>query len=97
MKKWMMIAVLAGVSASVQAAPEGQPAKKTPVAKDMTKEQFVAMEKAKWAEKGWRWNQVKVESNFDEMDVNKDGLASGKERKDWFAKKKAEKAAEKAQ
>lgn len=58
-------------------------------ATDMTRQQFVAMEKAKWAEHGWRWNQAKVESNFDEMDVNGDGIASGKERQAWYAKKKA--------
>ena len=56
---------------------------------DMTKEEFVASEEAKWAKAGWRWDQAKVESNFAEMDTNQDGLASGKERQAWFAKKKA--------
>lgn len=55
----------------------------------MSKSQFVAMEKAKWESNGWPWNREKVESNFEEIDVNNDGVASGIERQKWFAKKKA--------
>jgi beta-glucanase (GH16 family) len=71
-----------------QARPEQQPPQKK-TATDMTKEEFVAMEKVKWAKNGWPWNQAKVESNFDDMDTNRDGIASGKERQLWFANKKA--------
>lgn len=77
MKKWIIGAVLASTVWQVQAA-------------DMTQQEFVAMEKAKWAQKGWTWNQDRVESNFKTMDLNKDGLASGKERQTWYARKKAE-------
>ena len=64
----------------------GDAAKKSPT--DWTKDEYVAMEKTKWAKNGWAWNQAKVESNFSEIDANKDGIASGKERQVWFAKKK---------
>lgn len=64
------------------------PIKKT--ATDWTKVEYIAKEKVKWAKNGWRWNQSKVESNFAEVDTNNDGLASGKERQAWFAKKAAE-------
>ena len=56
-----------------------------------SKDGFIAKEKAKWEQNDWPWNQEKVESNFAEIDTNDDGFASGKERQDWFAKKKAEK------
>ncbi|WP_272482036.1 kappa-carrageenase [Fuerstiella marisgermanici] len=56
---------------------------------DWSKQQYVAREKVTWEENGWTWNQSKVESNFGEIDVNKDGIVSGKERQAWFAKKKA--------
>lgn len=76
-----------------KSAPTAKPAAAKAVVKkaptDKTKAEFVAMEKAKWEQKGWRWDQAKVEANFDEMDKDKDGLASGKERHAWFAKKKA--------
>ncbi|GAA5508702.1 kappa-carrageenase [Novipirellula caenicola] len=55
---------------------------------NMTKAEFVAMEKEKWNRAGWAWDQAKVESNFDEMDTNHDGITSGIERQRWFAKKK---------
>ena len=56
-------------------------------ATDWTKEEFIAMEKAKWSRNGWAWNQTKVESNFHEIDTNEDGVASGSERQAWYAKK----------
>jgi hypothetical protein len=71
-----------------QARPEQQPPQKK-AATDMTKEEFVAMEEVKWATNGRPWNLAIVESNFDEMDTNRDGIASGKERQLWFANKKA--------
>jgi beta-glucanase (GH16 family) len=58
-------------------------------ATDWTKAEYIAMEKAKWSKNGWTWNQAKVESNFAEIDTNKDGNASGKERQAWYAKKAA--------
>lgn len=71
-----------------QARLEKQPSKKE-TATDMTKEEFVSMEKAKWAANGWAWNHAKVESNFDEIDTNQDGIASGQERQLWYATKAA--------
>lgn len=65
----------------------GETAKKTTT--DWTKAEFLAMEKVKWEKNGWTWNQRKVESNFAEMDLNHDGVASGKERQDWYAKQAA--------
>ena len=57
-------------------------------ATDWTLAEYIASEKLKWDQNGWTWNQTKVESNFHEIDTNNDGLASGKERQEWFAKKK---------
>lgn len=64
-------------------------AAKKKAATDWTKDEYLVKEKATWEKNGWNWNQAKVESNFIEIDTNKDGIASGKERQDWFAKKKA--------
>ena len=58
---------------------------------DLTKTEYLAKEKIKWQKNGWRWNPSKIEANFAEIDTNKDGLASGKERKAWFAKKAQQK------
>lgn len=58
---------------------------------DWTKAEYVAKEKAKWTKNGWKWNQSKVESNFDDVDTNGDGLATGKERREWFLRKSAPK------
>ncbi len=55
---------------------------------DWTKAEYLEKEKAKWDANGWAWNQAKVDSNFMEIDENQDGIASGLERKNWFAKKK---------
>ncbi|MFG0253738.1 MAG: kappa-carrageenase [Rhodopirellula sp. JB053] len=55
----------------------------------MNMDQFVAMEKAKWLKKGWRWDRSRVETAFAEMDTNHDGIASGTERKKWFAQRKS--------
>ena len=56
---------------------------------DWPKGLFIAKEKANWEKNGWDWNQAKVESNFVEIDINQDDVASGKERQDWYTKKKA--------
>ena len=58
-------------------------------ATDWTKGEYIAKEKSKWAEKGWRWDLARVQSNFVEVDSNKDGIASAQERQAWFAKKAA--------
>lgn len=52
-----------------------------------SKETYVQKEKANWERNGWAWNQSKVESNFAEIDTNEDGVASGVERKAWYAAK----------
>ncbi|MDF7825389.1 sulfatase-like hydrolase/transferase [Pontiellaceae bacterium B12227] len=54
---------------------------------DQSLEMYIAKEKIKWEQKGWPWKQENVERNFAEMDVNRDGIASGKERNAWYAKK----------
>ncbi len=59
-------------------------------ATDWTKDEFISREKATWVKNGWEWNQAKVEANFDEIDANGDGIASGLERQAWFKKKAAE-------
>lgn len=83
MKKWMTIALLVCVGASVQAAVG-----------DSTKEEFIAREKVKWQKKGWRWDQAKVDANFAKMDADGDGILSGKEKQAFWGKGK--KAAAKA-
>lgn len=55
---------------------------------DWSMADYMEREEAKWKKNGWPWNQTKVESNFREVDTNSDGVASGKERQDWFAMKK---------
>lgn len=65
-------------------------ASKAPANTDWSKDKYIAQEKANWVKNGWAWNQAKVESNFAEVDTNKDGIASGKERQAWYAKKKAD-------
>lgn len=69
----------------------GESSSKPPASTDWTKQQYIAKEKANWEKNGWEWNQAKVESNFAEIDTNKDGIASGKERQAWYAKKKRQK------
>lgn len=65
-------------------------------AQSQTCAQFVAEQKVNWAEKGWDWNQAKVERDFADIDVNKDGLITYAEKKAWWVKKDAEKAARNA-
>lgn len=55
---------------------------------DWTKEKYMLKERAKWDSNAWPWNQEKVEANFTEIDTNDDGIASGVERKNWYASKK---------
>ncbi|VGO18492.1 EF-hand domain-containing protein [Pontiella sulfatireligans] len=73
-------------SAKPAPAPRAAPvAKKTHVA-DQTKAEFVASQKVRYESKGWKFNQATVEKMFVEIDVNKDGLADGKEKKAYWAK-----------
>lgn len=60
---------------------------KLSTATDWTLSEYVARERVKWEQNGWPWNQDRVETNFHEIDTNNDGLASGKERQEWFQKK----------
>lgn len=53
---------------------------------DSTKAQFLAREKSKWDQQGWRWDQSKVEGNFNKMDTNGDGILSGIEKKNFYSK-----------
>lgn len=57
---------------------------------DLTLEEWIEKERVKWEKNGWRWNLAKVKATFAEMDTDNNGLASGKERKTWYAKKAAE-------
>jgi len=53
-----------------------------------SEQEYVRREKQKWELMGWAWNESKVLANFREIDANQDGVASGKERKAWYASKK---------
>ena len=55
--------------------------------KGVNKEEFVAQQKAKSEEKGWKFELDKVEATFDAMDSNDNGLVTGKERKAYYASK----------
>lgn len=79
----------AGSGKKGMAAAGGSPAatRKGPGDKDLA--DWIALEKPKWEKNGWKWNEEKVKANFEEMDVNGDGIASGMERKKWFEKKAA--------
>ena len=68
----------------------GDAASKSPASTDWTMQQYIANEKVNWEKNGWEWNQAKVESNFAEIDTDKDSIASGQERQAWYAKKKAD-------
>ncbi|MEO1525239.1 MAG: sulfatase-like hydrolase/transferase [Planctomycetota bacterium] len=60
---------------------------------DWTLSDWIAREKVKWAKNGWRWNLEKVEAAFRDIDTDINGLASAAERRAWYAKKAAERAA----
>ena len=59
-------------------------------ATDWTKQEYIEAERKKWTKNGWRWNIERVEANFRDMDVNRDGLVSKKERQAWYAKRSAQ-------
>lgn len=67
---------------------EPAPAKETTTKGDSTKAEFIAAQKAMSEQKGWRFDQAKIEKQFDEIDTNKDGIASGKEKTAYWAKVK---------
>lgn len=92
MPRYSSTFALTAVTASPQTAlkiAEPKPIKKQS-ATDWTKAEYIAAEKVKWEKNGWRWNQEKVEANFRDMDTDKNGLVSKKERQAWYAKRKAE-------
>jgi hypothetical protein len=68
--------------AAAMAAPPGVKLKKG----DSTKAMFFAQEKVKWDKNGWNWNPAKVESLFNEIDTNHDGIASGQEKKIYWSR-----------
>ncbi|VGO20437.1 sulfatase-like hydrolase/transferase [Pontiella sulfatireligans] len=72
----------AAPKAAMPSAPAGVKLKKG----DSTKEMFVAQEKAKWDKNGWNWDLSKVETLFSTIDANGDGIASGQEKKAYWAK-----------
>ncbi|WP_146400862.1 sulfatase-like hydrolase/transferase [Planctomycetes bacterium CA13] len=53
---------------------------------DSTRDDFVEREREKWEKNGWNWDHVKVDKMFDSIDANKDGVASGEEKKAYWAK-----------
>ncbi|MGJ8639545.1 MAG: hypothetical protein ACSHYA_09145 [Opitutaceae bacterium] len=55
---------------------------------DHTLEAYVAIQKKRWTEKGWNWDQSRVEDEFHAIDVNSDGVITGVERKEYWANKK---------
>ncbi len=68
-------------SATDAAVPQGVRLKKG----DSTREQFLAMEQAKWEKNGWAWDPQKAAELFDAIDANHDGIASGQEKKAYWA------------
>lgn len=63
-----------------------------------TIDQFIAKQKEKSAEKGWKFKESKSREVFKEMDTNSDDLVTGPEKKAYYAKQEAAKkeAAKKA-
>jgi hypothetical protein len=92
MKKWFVIALIACVAIGAQAAGSECDAKAAPKGKakgkEMTKEQFVAMQKKKAEKKGKEFDLAAVEKRFDKMDKNGDGKLCEAEKP---AKKKGQK------
>ena len=81
MKKWLIIACVAAICASVQAAEEGK--KKAEAAKEkkpMTKEQYLAAKQKRAEKNGTEFNKALAEKQFERMDKNKDGILSPEER-----------------
>ena len=55
---------------------------------DHTLETYIVIQKKRWADNGWNWNQTKVEEEFNAIDVDNDGIATGIERKKYWDSKK---------
>ena len=72
---------------------KAEPQKPTKSKGDSTQAEFVEKEIIKWEENGWKWDQAKVEAMYDRIDTNKDGIASGVEKKAYWATVEKEKAA----
>ncbi|CAA6690728.1 MULTISPECIES: hypothetical protein [unclassified Lentimonas] len=81
----------AGAKARVAAKPAATTSKSTPKKThkaDQTKAEYLAQEKVKYEKKGWQYSESKVGAIFDAIDANKDGLATGKEKKAYWDSKK---------
>jgi hypothetical protein len=81
MKKWFVLALIAGVAIGVQAG-DGADKKKDDgkgEGKPVTKEMFVANQKKMAEKKGIEFDQAAAEAKFKKMDKNKDGKLTGDE------------------
>jgi hypothetical protein len=67
-------------SATGPAKPVVQPRAKG----DSTKLEFLAAQEVKHREKGWPFDAAKAEEQFETIDTNNDGVASGKEKKAYW-------------
>ena len=65
---------------------DAEPVTKSTAKGDSTKAEFVAREQVKWEKNGWVWNLARAEEIFDEIDSNKDGIASGIEKRAFWSK-----------
>lgn len=77
MKKLLIIALISCIPAILIAAP-----KKGEF--DWNLEEFKELEKKKAEKNGWKYKEENAEKLFAKMDTNKDGIASGKERKAYW-------------
>jgi len=55
---------------------------------DSTLAEFIEKDRIKWQAHGWKWNRKNVETVFDEIDANDDGVASGREKKTYWEKRR---------
>lgn len=83
---------------SEQKSSASSPAQKAPKAPtrkletgDSTLETYIEFQKTRWDKNGWNWNVAKVKQEFHAIDANKDGIATGLEKKaywdNWSANK----------
>ena len=80
MKKWLILACIAGICGSIQAGEEGKKKGEGSQGKPMNKKQFVAQQKKMAENKGVEFDQAAAEARFDRMDSNKDGVLTPDER-----------------
>ena len=55
---------------------------------DSTKAEFLDAQRIKYEETGWPFDRVKIEQQFNDIDANQDGLASGQEKTAYWASAK---------